>query len=176
MKEKIRPIYSEFQGYLSQLAKSGFTSEEAVWTPYNQAVEELESVSQDDYSRYKMQPNQAGLADVRVLRIKLGGLISRLHGKYFIGEQVPFSGMPSTIITQSQGQSQDFRVEMVLNIQGKIDERISKFDEGSKERSFLQKIKDSLSSVKDIHQLLMLLLQTGKTFGFDLEKVLDIFN
>jgi hypothetical protein len=73
---------------------------------------------------------------VSTYRQKLGGLISWLHGKYFTDEPPPFSGMPSTVIIQVQQQS--VSVQMLLDIQTKIDEALTKA-KGEKEQGFLKK-------------------------------------
>jgi hypothetical protein len=107
-------------------------------------------------------------------RQKLGGLISHLHGKYFADERAPFSGGPSTIITQSQQQSQF--IQMVLDMQSKIDEQMPHFSEGSKEKGFLQKLKSSLSSISDVTQLLNQLFKLAKEFGLNIDSVSKIFS
>jgi len=179
MKEKIRPIYYELQGYLSQAPKEkNVIFENSVWEHYNTKIDELSSISGEDYSSYKVNPIKWGdglAVEILNYRTKLGGLIARLHGKFFPDESPPFSGMPSTIITQTQQQTQSFQIQMLLEIQSKIDEKTSQFNEGSKERRFLDKIKNSLSSVKDTSQLITLILKVGKEIGLTLGQILDIF-
>lgn len=178
MKEKIRPIYFELQGCLSQAPKGeNWFFANAVWEHYNAVIDELSNVSGDDYSNYKVNPkNYSGGPSVDVLdyRNKLGGLIARLHGKFFRDEPAPFSGMPNTIITQNQQQNQSLQVQILLEIQSKIDEKIPQFPENSKERGFLDKLKGSLSSVKNVTELILLLLKTGKDAGLSIDQILGI--
>jgi len=182
MKEKIRPIYEELQGYLSQtpLLKDPHDSSDdsSLWEQYNQVIEELNNISDKNYDRFRITPFSGGdgytFIRLLVYRNKLGGLISRLHGEYFSDEPTPFSGMPSTVITQTQQQSQSFQIQMLLEIQSKIDEKILKFDKDSKERGFLEKIKSSLASVKNVTELILLLLKTGNDIGLTVEQIFNI--
>jgi len=141
-KDKIRPYYSELQGYLSQaptVTKPDALYDKSFWEQFNQTVDIISSQTGEDYNRFKVIPyeSMAGLIiAVSTYRQKLGGFISWLHGKYFTDEPPPFSGMPSTVITQVQQQS--VSVQMLLDIQTKIDEALTKA-KGEKEQGFLKK-------------------------------------
>jgi len=100
MKNKVRPIYFEFQGYLSQAPEleKGLIFEKEVWTQHNQTIEELESITSKNYERYKIRPepiNWNGTPrqqiTIQAYRTILGGLISRLHGEYFPDEISPIN-------------------------------------------------------------------------------------
>jgi len=82
--------------------------------------------------------------EIASYRSKLGGLISRLHGEYFSDEPAPFRGMPSTVNIQIRQQSPSIRVQMLFDVRDKISEKLSEFDEVTKERTFLQKVKGSI--------------------------------
>jgi hypothetical protein len=140
-KEDIRPIYQELQGYLSQAPggdKIRLIYDDNLWKQVNQAIDELNSISGEDYNRFKMRTKQirqgregtCNVVDVGTYRSKLGGLISRLHGKYFSDDVAPFSVMPSTVITQTQQQSQSIQVQMLLEFRDKITEKIDQLDAG----------------------------------------------
>lgn len=180
MKEEIKPIYSELRGYLSQapaLKDLHWTCESSLWDQYNQVIDELNNVSGKDYNRFKIKPRTTGgNRGVGILsyRNKLGGLIARLHSEYFSDEPEPFSlsNIPSTVISQTQQQSQS---QILLEVQSKIDEKISKFGKDSKEGKFLEKIKNSLPSIRNISQLIILLLEVGNTVGLTVGQILNIF-
>lgn len=179
-KEKIGPIYSELQGYLSQAPEIRgdieVSSDLSLIEQYNEALDELNNISDKNYDRFKIKEKEvfSELFNVTNYRSKLGGLIARLHREYFSEEPAPFSGMPNTIINQTQQQTQSFQVQMLLEIQSKIDEKISEFKEGTKEKSFLDKIKDSLSSIRNTTELLALILKSGKDFGLTVKQILNI--
>jgi hypothetical protein len=185
-KEDIRPIYSQLQGCLSQTPK---TSAEGSLTfgilkNVNQVIDELNDVSGDSYDNFKMHsklhPDDDpvySVYDLDEFRFFLGGLISRLHGKYFSDENPPFSGMPSTVITQSQTQqqSQSFQIQLLLEIQSKIDDQLHNLKPSDKKRSFLEKVKEALKSVRNTTELIALLLTTGQEFGLTIEELKEVF-
>jgi len=185
-KEDIRPIYKEFQGYLSQAPGEDqirLIYDDNLWNQVNQAIDELNSISGEDYNRFKMAIKQIrhgregtrDVVDVGTYRAKLGGLVSRLHGQYFSDEPAPFSGMPSTVISQSQQQSQTVHIQMLLDFQSKIDAQLQKIEPGDKRRTFLEKVKEALSSVKDYAGLIALWITTARECGLTLEELLELF-
>jgi hypothetical protein len=97
MKDRVRPVYFELQGYLSQAPERerGIIYEEQVWNQHNQTVEELEEITKKSYGRYKMIPSQKPLGlgvTTQAYRTTLGGLISRLHAEYFHDDASPIRG------------------------------------------------------------------------------------
>lgn len=183
-KEAVRPIYSELQGYLAQapsVEKIPYFRESVFWEQYNQTIKELNRVTGKDYSRYELQPERLGNGPMvvhnHIYRQKLGGLIAHLHGEYFSDEVAPFSGMPSTtIITQSQNQNQSLHVQLLLEVSDLIHEKMGKVQDGSKEKTFLEKVKASLSSVKDVSQLVALLITTAHQLGITIEQLRNLFS
>lgn len=177
-KEKIKPLYSEFQGYLSQAPEPRISHDQifdhSFIEHYHATIKLLSSVAGEDYSRFCVQPpRDERYVHIITYRQKLGGLISYLHGRYFPGEPAPFSGGPSTVITQSQQQSQF--IQMVLDMQSKIDEKMPGFSAGSKEKGFLQKLKSQLSSISSVTQLLNQLFKLANEFGLNIEDISNIF-
>ncbi len=189
-KEKIRPLYAELQGYLRQappvkIPHIDIIGDEAVWTQYNKAVDSLSKVSGEDYSRFLLEPilYNVGSPAIRLVtyRQKLGGLISRLHAEYFADELGPFgsasvSGVPHTVLSINQQQNQSVHLQMLLEIQSKIDENISEYPEGSKEKDFLQRFKSSLSSISNVTQLFSLFLKMAKEFGLSINDIAKFFS
>jgi hypothetical protein len=180
-KEVIRPFYSEFQGLLSQSpdvngsVKSLY--DENLWEHYNQTITELNKITGKNYDRFKLQPKRGQshfYLDIATYRGMIGGLISRLHGEYFSDEQVPFSGMPTTIINQSQTQNQS--IQMLLEINDLLHEKLNKADPGSKEKTFLEKIKGSLSGIKSVSEFVLLLITTAKSMGITIDQLASLFN
>ena len=99
MKEIVKPIYFELQGYLSQAPEreKGYIFEEQVWIQHNKTIDELEKNTGKEYTRYRINPTDSeafgGVTrkqiTVQAYRTVLGGLISRLHGEYFPDESSP---------------------------------------------------------------------------------------
>ena len=104
----------------------------------------------------------------------MSGIISRIHGEFFSEELVPFSGMPSTIITQTQQQS--LSIQMYLDIQSKIDEAIPNFEDGSSEKGFLEKLKSSLNTALNVNDLFKLCFKFAKEYGVSIRTLLKLFS
>ncbi len=179
---QVRPYYSELQGYLSQARTIKGAGQDSiytktVWEQMNSVVELLNTIIPNAYDRFYIQPMKDSMlgnfVPLELYRQKLGGLISKLHAEYFSNEPPPFAGMPSVVISQSQEQSQS--VQMFLDFQSKIDENLPKFDEGSKEKKFLQALKDKLGSAKNINQIFGTALKLASDFDVNIAKLMEMF-
>jgi hypothetical protein len=187
-KKEIRPFYSELQGYLSQTpepeSRADNIENSNIWENFNEIVNSLELITKDDLKRFKIVPSQSAAYEssyqyisVSLYRHKLGGLISYLHGKYFSFERAPFSGGPSTVVTQSQTQeqAQSAYIQILLDLQSNIDEKIREHSEDTKEGGFLRKLKGSLSTAKNISEILTLVFNLAKEFGIDTNTLSTLF-
>ena len=177
---QIKAIYYELQGYLSQTPKpeqsSDIFASDDPWCQYNQAVDELAKISGEDFKRFIIKPQTEdgyNIVHLTTYRQTLGGLINRIHGVYFSNENMPFSGSPQTVISQTQNQTQS--IQMILDVQSKIDGEIVKFKDDPKKVSFLKKVKSNLSIVKDVNDLLKLMLNTAKESGVNISDLLSFF-
>ncbi|MCL4200572.1 hypothetical protein KJZ67_04520 [Patescibacteria group bacterium] len=181
MKEKVRPIYSELQGYLSQTPSVKATTDaiydNVFWSQINASIDELSTVTGTDYSRYKIEtnPSDPNFMRVAVIRVKLGGIISRLHGEFYSDEPAPFSGMPSTVNNFTQTQQQTATQTIILEFQEVLNEKITS-SPNENEKSFLEKVKSGLGTIKSTSELVKLILETAKQFGFDVNQVATIFS
>lgn len=181
IKNKVRPIYSELQGMLSQAPKVDgymYRDQKELWGRFNYLLKKLQEITEDEeYINLEIKPRldeNELIVTASEYRGKVSGLISRLHGTYFYNEQAPFSGAPAQVISQVQNQHQSTQVVMLLEIQDRISQQIQKFEEGSKERGFLETIKSKLSTVKDAIEFAKLIVITAKDFGLDIDKIKDI--
>ena len=84
--------------------------------------------------------------------------------------------MPSTIINQHKSKNQTTHVQILLDLQSKIDEKIKNYTEGSKEKTFLDKVKSVLSRVGSVTDLFTLILKTGKEIGLTLDDIFKMFS
>jgi len=183
LRGKIRPIYKELQGYLSQIPlpekPNDVITTPAVWEQLNSTIDELNACSEKNYDKFKISAvyHNEGYQHISLVdyRQKIGGLISRLHAEYFSDESEPFSGSPNTVITQSQQQSQSVNVQMLLEFQSLIDKKLPELKEDSKEKTFLQKIKDSLPNIRNAIELIKLVLSIANDLGLTIEQATKIF-
>jgi len=180
-KTSLKPLYSEFQGYLAQAPKLERANEiipdKSLWNHFNKAVDLLiKATGKQDYDRFKVEPEgdqDYSYISVNTYRQKLSGLISRLHVEYFSNEPAPFSGMPSTVITQTQNQS--MHVQMLLNIQETIVRALEKPDVSEEQKGFLNKLKSRLDSISNATELVKQILNLGKDFGLTIGQILNLF-
>ncbi len=182
--KKIKVIYSELRAYLAQapIEKDGFNEldDDSIWEHYNGTVNLLSETSGNDYSRHCIEPSVRDsthnpYVTIDTYRQRLSGLISSLREEYFSDEPDPLDGAPSTVITQSQHQGQSVHIQMIVDITDIINEKIGKYEDGSNEKSFLQKLKDSLSSVSNVKQLLQTIFELAKKYGLDMNEAFEIF-
>ncbi len=185
MKEEVRPIYNELQGYLSQAPnKETQIADSSIGEQYNKTIEELNAITGRNYNRFKVDvqntnipgvwANRRQIVSTQSYRTNLSGLISRLYSEYFLDEKPPFSTVPNTIITQQQSQNQTTYIQILLDVQSKIDEKLREYKDGSKEKTFLEKIKSSLSGTNNILELIKLILKTAVEIGLTIEQVLKL--
>lgn len=174
MKEEIRPIYSELKGYLSATPKENEVWDETAINIANQlngAIDELSQITDQKFDKFKIQAQNISWGNgfrstlsVLDYRNRLSGLISRIQGEFFSEEQ-SVSAQPSTVINTNQTQSQSQSMVMVLELQEKILSEISKHEEGSKERGFLERMKLALPTIKTVMDVLSNALAIGQQFG-----------
>lgn len=193
MKEKIRPIYMQLMGILSQTPvfdspHSTMNSAE-IWESYNAVIDKLNQIcGNDTYSGFKIAPKtehyDSGHSSMYVngtlFRQNLNGLINYLHAEYFQNERSPFSGEPQTVFNQNQSvnQTTDVQVLMmtVLEIQEKLIKKESEYPPDTAENKFIKTLKEALKSTKNNVDLINTILQTALTAGLTIEKLKDIFS
>ena len=183
-KKKIRPVYSELQGYLNQAPSVGehgnsTTRDETLWRQLNDTIDELNSASGADFNKFKVTGIKNGQSyyyiNVSEYRTKLGGLITRLHGTYFSDEPAPFYGMPSTTITVSNQQEQSQHQSVIVELNSVIDKKLGTLPEG-KEKSFLGSLKEGLGTVKDFTSLMILISTLGQKYGIGIEQLASLLS
>lgn len=187
-KEKIRPIYTELQGYFEEApkAENGYFDEESIWDQFNKTIDELNEITGKNYDKFKiicksiLSDDDFGggskLVNVNLYRSNLAGLISKLYGEYFKDEINPLSGKPSTIINQISSQNQSVNIQMIVDLTSTIEKKLSEVKKGSKEDDFLNKLKSSLVSVKSVADLINSIFSLGKEVGLTLAEISNIFS
>jgi hypothetical protein len=179
-KDKIRVIYGELQGYLSQTPKPSSPTDifatDSSWQRYNIAVGDLSKITGEDFARFQIRPtrqNRYDIVHIEDYRQALNGLINTLHALYFGDEPRPFGGSPTTVISQTQYQVQS--IQMLLDFQSKIDKALQNVEENSTKKKFLEKMKGSLSTIKNVTELFSLVLKLAKEYGLGLGDLISIF-
>jgi len=178
MSDKIRPIYHELRGCLAEAPTVGdhgssTTRDKSLWLHLNNAIDELNKLSENDYSKFKVSNIQRGdryeSIFITEYRNKLGALITRLYGTYFYTELSPLPGMPSTNITVSNQQSQ--QQSMVIDLQNIVDEKLKTIEPETSESNFLKDLKNGLSGITGIANLMLLLSELGEKYNLTMKEI-----
>jgi hypothetical protein len=189
MKEEIRPIYAELWGYFLSLPKEeankSTINDPNIWEQLNKTIDELSTISGNDYNKFKIESkkiDQFGkiLQSVNILdyKQKLNGLISKVHTQFFFDESSPFSdnSPPNLQVNQSQNQEQNVEIKIALEIQSLIDEKLNQKGEqiSEKEKTFLEKVKESLKDIKNVTDPIKTILTIGSSIGLTVEQILKL--
>ena len=139
-------------------------------------IDTLQNLCNEDLSRFKII-NRVGYDPTYFLimqyRAMLGGLIARLHSKFYSNEPPPFSGMPSTInhFSQSQTQDQSQNIQLVIDMTTVITKNLAHPDTTPEEKTFLQKVKDILPTVTGGLDLVQKVMTIAAQLGIGIEAV-----
>lgn len=177
--QKIRPVYQELQGYLSQTLwpKGSYDNMEfdPICPQINSVIDELNSLTDLSYDKFKIDfmPGEWNSKCVLIttVRIKLGGLIDKLHGEYFHDENRPFSGTPQTVISQSQIQSQNINIALLLDINTRVTTKLQDADLKPEEKTFLETIRDSLVGMNSAIDVISTIINTASKLGITVSVV-----
>lgn len=183
MKEKVRPFLGRFEGYLQNVPSLNFLRDSALWEQYNHDVITVSHISgNDEYKSFCIEAKpDAGdyYVDGKTLRVKLGALIGDLKARYFSDENTD-KNTPGIFFqnsnNQSQNQMQEMHIQILLDMQSLVEKKIQNFPKESRERTFLEKVKGSLSGVKDVSDLLTKTVSTAKAIGLSVEELVKIFS
>lgn len=171
------------------------------WDSYNSNLDKLSTLTSDDhYTTLKVTPNQVGRRSVLLasnFSIKAYQAVKYLHDMYG-GDELSTQSAPSkpqttnsnsghtfsqtSVVTQDQDNTQsqvtDVHIEFnqtLTYINEVIFESRSKYEEGTKERTFLDKLKDGIVTAKTTADLVKIILTTAVQCGISTEFLAEIF-
>ena len=179
--EKVRPIYEELKGYLAQFPpaeKAYYIYNSSYWTQIEGCIQQLNEITGKDYSKFKITVIASRGRDEEHIenseyRSKVNGLIMNLKGTYFQHDN-PFGSSPMVEVHQTQ----NVQVTMLLEVGTLIDKQL--FGENAKnltpqQKTFLEKVKATLPTIKTTAELLGLVIQTAKESGVDIHSLAKAF-
>jgi len=185
--DEIRSIYRELIGYILEaptrkdyIDQNGHITEAQFWDSFNNTILELNIRTQNNYNRYNLIPKQTNSGrtfyiDVDFYRSNLSSLIHKIHSDFFNDEPLPISELDSGQITFNQSITQNQSVSINIFKQS-IEDKLQKYEEGTKERSFLKKLNDYLSTTSNITDIFRNALSMAKGIGLSSEDVTKIFS
>ena len=179
MKDKVRPLYGELMGYLSQapsLQQSSYLRDPSLAPQLHSCIDQLNQITGKDYNRFRVTvhpSDMGGYVQNTEYRSKLNGLIMNLHAQYFDDESSPFSGTPTTIVNQSQNQSMQAQIVMITEFQSFIDKQLygNTANLDGKQKTFLEKLKRTLPTLKSAADLVATVVTIGKSLGLDISQI-----
>jgi hypothetical protein len=167
--KEILSIYEELKGILETIKnQSSWFDDQGFSDHANRVINRVVLICPEivDIESYKIEKEYSSgrngyTVNVIPAKAKLNSLIGRLKGLYEFDSNSNSSNGNTFIQNQSQSQS----LSIVLELQEKIISEIPKYEEGSNERSFLEKIKAKLSEVKNVTDILSIALKIGSDLG-----------
>jgi hypothetical protein len=190
-KEKVREIYSELQGYLSQFPIGDSPDRSIDDDDYskniNSLVLELNRLTEEDFSRFNIGVHSikyAGRTEViheikiSEYRTKVMGLIKILHSKFFQSEHEPFSSSPSTvnINSQHQEQSQVQNIKLLIDVSKVITKNLNNAETTAEEKTFLYEVEKVLPTINGGLDLLQKVSSIATKAGIAIAAVSKLFN
>ncbi len=198
--KEIMPIYKSLEGLLRQVFSMDSSSEEpGIEDFYNKQIERLKELnpdSKDIWDNFRVEAKSHVIShspqrepvmgnpviDINEYKGKLSSLIGEVHGRFFIGEPSPdYGNSPRIMNVQNQQQSQEqiqiqVQTQMLLDVQEKIVKKQKEYKKGSRERKFIDKLKEKLSSVKGYIEFITLVYEVAKAVGLSPDKALKILS
>lgn len=177
MKESIKPYYEELKGMMENMPEENLFIDKGISEKYNKTLQKISDLIpeilfdeysiQSEYVELQFQGGQQKI-DRNQYRMKLGALIGQMRGRFDFDSQSSNGG--HTFI-----QNQVVSVELVLNLQEKIIKLIDNYSEGTPERSFLEKVKESISTIKNGTDIIRIVLAEAQRAGISIDKLISIF-
>ena len=171
IKNKVRPIYEELQGYLEKAPEHYYEYNSYYWTQIDDCIQRLNEITGNNYDKFKItvipsaQRDEPHM-DTNEYKSKVNGLIRNLQGTYFNDDNPPV-GSPLVAVNTTQ----TVQFTMLLEISTLIDKQL--FGEEAKklkpeQKTFLEKIKAALPTIKSAAELLSLVIKTAQASGLDI--------
>lgn len=183
IKNQVRPLLGRLEGYLKNppLGISGDIYESTVWEQYNRSIQELNNVTGEDFDGFLLHPKLSlygqheQIVSSETFKFSLSGLIEELKAHYF-NDELKSDNNTGIHISQSQSQTQEMHIQILLDMQSLIDQKMQKFPNACKERTFLEQAKGTLSGVKDVSDLLTKTISIAKSVGISVAELYQIFS
>lgn len=169
-KKEIVSSYRELKGVLEAIPEESWFYDNGFVEHGNKVINRVAQVCPEieDINIYLLSGSTVINGSLTVnstsARQKVLSLLGRMEGLYALNERVPESG--NTFI-QNQSQSQSQHISLVLELQAKILQELPQHEEGTKERTFLEKMRDSLPTLTGTLDALSTALKIGAELGLD---------
>ncbi len=174
----VRSRYSELRAYLEQAPADRAIPGWSLAKNLANAIGDLSAATDENYYRFAVEEQRTDYGEPFVdgseYRSKLAGLVARLEQEYGLGGAKQDN--PSSVtVNLSQTLSQLTQVTLSVELQSLIDRKLGEYPEGSNEHGFLQRVKASVGTVKDIAGVLGAVGRAAHEAGLKPEDIARIF-
>lgn len=198
---QIQCVYDELLAMKDNLryySEKTWITENEFWEMYNSKVKKLEELTGSnlaEYSlkvQYKADHSCEGFADLTysgnyvetsVFSLQISGLLAWLENNHIskrhikkVKESLSSNASPF-VINQHLSQSQNVNIQISIEeFKNVIDDNRKKYAKGSKETTFLDKVKAGLGTVKNIKDIILLIHGVAKSVGLTLDDIKRIIS
>lgn len=171
---KIKSLYGDLKGLLNEIPEfhKAYWVQSNIVLTFNQVLDDLSKISNTDYSIYQVPMSEMDTErrafEITRVRTQISRVVSRLEEEHNFKSNGSESS-PNMVINQNQSQSQS--ISLILDIQEKILSEIPKHKEGSKERTFLEKVKLALPNIKTATDIFAVILKIGADVGLQVSDI-----
>lgn len=151
-------------------------------TQYEKIVADLEAITGEGLQHFMPETtrNSTGIWYLsKDLKTQSSSLISWVRASFLPKKETPHyiqPNNPATSISQTVNQDVNVTVSVVVELMNFLNEKEKEFEEGSKERGFIDKLKAGLKGVKDTTSILALIPQIAVQCGITLAELHKIFS
>lgn len=169
-------VYEELKGVLASIPEDHtWFDDDGFAAQANTVIERASNLCPEisNIDTYKIltrySSNRGPTIDVIPTKSKLNGLIGRIKGSYGF-DSLSQLNSGNTFI-QNQTQSQQQHQTVILEIQERIINEIQNHEEGTKERNFLEKLKQTLPTLNNTVGIMSSILSIATDSGISVEDI-----
>lgn len=178
--KQINSCYEELRGLLFGMSEEKFTIYGGILSQYLQIIAQLQSLTQQDLKRFipRTQTTTVGVAycGSTELKVSANSLVAWL-GATYLKDKTPHYIQPSLASSQVN-VSQDVNVSQIVSVDivELLTRKEGEFKEGTKERTFINKLKSGIRGVQGTAAIIVLIMQTATECGLAINDLHRIFS
>jgi hypothetical protein len=181
--KQVTVMYEQLQGLYHGIDTSDTsTKNNGPVVQYRSTLQKLGELLNEDLSHFQPDVTPSGTAlyyKAADLKAQVSGLLGWLRASYLPDIDKPHyaqASSPATNISQTVNQEVNVMQIVTLDVSEMLTAKQADFDEGTPERTFIERIKNGLRGVKDTAALLALIMQTAHQCGLTTDQLRSIFS
>lgn len=182
--QQVEVVYEQLLGLFHGLGTPKADSHECGGpiVQYQQTIKKLHELTGEDVDHFlpDVTRNNRGIWYKPIdLKAQVSSLLSWIRASYLPNKETPHYALQSsatTSINQTVNQEVNVMQVVTLDIAELLTAKQEEFNEGSPERTFIQRVKGGLRTVKDTAALLALIAETAQQCGLTADQLSKIFS